>query len=123
MWVEVRYRVRRPGYQEPKGVSTPSCQSLSIQISWTYRVRFIPAIIFASCSFIVVSCVIGSSLEVKAFREVMGNSSLGSRVRVDQMCRDLESGISVILLMVDHRVVDILVVDVILDMDELTAIG
>ena len=39
------------------------------------------------------------------------------------MCRDRESGISVILLMVDHRVVDKLVVDVILDMDELTAIG
>ena len=39
------------------------------------------------------------------------------------MCRDRESGISLILLMVDLRVVDILVVDVILDMDELTAIG
>ena len=38
------------------------------------------------------------------------------------MCRDRESGISVILLMVDLRVVDILGVDVILDMDELTAI-
>ena len=53
----------------------------------------------------------------------MGNSSLGCRVRVGQMCRDRESGISVILLMVDIRVVDILVVDVILDMDKLTAIG
>ena len=39
------------------------------------------------------------------------------------MCRDRESGISVILLMVDLRVVEILGVDVILDMDELTAIG
>ena len=39
------------------------------------------------------------------------------------MCRDRESGISVILLMVDLRVVDILGVDVILDIDELTAIG
>ena len=39
------------------------------------------------------------------------------------MCQDRESGISVILLMVDLRVVDILGVDVILDMDELTAIG
>ena len=53
----------------------------------------------------------------------MGNYSLGCRVRVDQMCRDRESGISVILLMVDLRVVDILSVDVILDMDELTVIG
>ena len=39
------------------------------------------------------------------------------------MCRDRGSRISVILLMVDLRVVDILGVDVILDMDELTAIG
>ena len=53
----------------------------------------------------------------------MGNSSLGCRVRVGQMCQDRESGISVIMLMVDLRVVDILGIDVILDMDELTAIG
>ena len=39
------------------------------------------------------------------------------------MCQDRELGISVILLMVDLRVVDILGVDVILDMDELTVIG
>ena len=72
---------------------------------------------------IVASCVISLGLEVEAFREMMGNSSLGCRVRVGQMCQDRESGISVILLMVDLRVVDILGVDVILDMDELTAIG
>ena len=77
----------------------------------------------ASNSFINASCVIGLGLEVEAFREMMENSSLGCRVRVDQMCRDRESGISVILLMVDLRAVDILGVDVILDMDELTAIG
>ena len=39
------------------------------------------------------------------------------------MCRDRESGISMILLMVNLRVVGILGVDVILDMGELTAIG
>ena len=77
----------------------------------------------ASCSIINASCVIDLGLEVGAFREMMGNSSLGSKVRVGQMCRDRESGISVLLLMVDLRVVDILVVDVILDMDELTSIG
>ena len=71
---------------------------------------------------IVASCVISLGLEVEAFREIMGNSSLGCRVRVGQMCRDRESGISVILLIVDLRVVDMLGVDVILDMDELTAI-
>ena len=53
----------------------------------------------------------------------MGNSSLGCRVRVGQMYRNCESGILVILLMVDLMMVDILGVDVILDMDELTAIG
>ena len=74
-------------------------------------------------SFIFASCVIGLGLEVEPFREMMGNFSLGCRVRVGQMCRDRELGISVILLMVDLRVVGILVVDVILDMDELTAIG
>ena len=67
--------------------------------------------------------MIDLGLEVKAFREMMENSSLGCRVRVGQMCRDRESGISVILLMVDLRVVDILGVDVIFEMDELTAIG
>ena len=55
-------------------------------------------------------------LEVEAFREMMENSSLGCRVKVGQMCRDPELGISVILLMVDLRVVDILGVDVIPDM-------
>ena len=79
--------------------------------------------LYASNSFIVASCVIDLGLEVEAFREMMGNSSLGCRVRVGQMCRDRESGISVILLLVDLRAVDILGVDVILDMDELTAIG
>ena len=74
-------------------------------------------------SFINASCVIGLGLEVEAFREMMENSSLGCRVRVGQMCRDHESGISMILLMVDHRVVNIMGVDVILDMDELTTIG
>ena len=53
----------------------------------------------------------------------MGDSSLGCRVRIGKMCRDRESGISVILLMVDLREVDILGDDVIIDMDELTAIG
>ena len=72
---------------------------------------------------IVASYVIGLGLKVEAFREMMGNSSLGCRVRVSRMCQDRESGISVILLMVDIRVVDIMGVDFILDMDELTAIG
>ena len=67
--------------------------------------------------------MIGLGLEVMAFREMMGNSSLGCRVRVCKMCRDRELGISMILLMVDLREVGILGVDVILDMDQLTVIG
>ena len=61
----------------------------------------------ASNSFIVASFVIELDLEVEAYREMIRNSSLGCRVRVGKMCRDRESGISVILLMVDLRVVDI----------------
>ena len=69
--------------------------------------------------------MIGLGLEVEAFRKpiIWEISPLGSRVRVGQMCRDRESEILVILLMVDLRVVDILGVDVILNMDEFTAIG
>ena len=40
----------------------------------------------ASNSFIVASWVIELGLEVEAFREMLGNSSLGCRVRVGQMC-------------------------------------
>ena len=36
----------------------------------------------ASNSFIVESCVIDLGIEVEAFRETMGNSSLGCRVRL-----------------------------------------
>ena len=39
------------------------------------------------------------------------------------MCRDFESEFSMILLMVDLRVVNMSGFDFILDMDELTAIG
>ena len=53
----------------------------------------------------------------------MRDFSLGCRVRVGQMCRDHESGVSVTLLMVDLREVGILGVNVILNMDELIAIG
>ena len=78
---------------------------------------------FCIMSIIVAPRVIELGLEVEAFREMMGNSSLRCRVRVGHMCREREKGISLILLMVDLRVVDILSVDVILDMDELTTIG
>ena len=59
----------------------------------------------ASYSFVNASCVTGLGLEVEAFREAMcGCSSLGCRVRVDQIGRDCELEISEILLMVDPRI-------------------
>ena len=42
---------------------------------------------------------------------------LGTRMRIDQICRDCELEISGILLMVDLRVMDISNFDVILGMD------
>ena len=87
------------------------------------QVTFYTCNYFCIMFIIVAPRVIDLGLEVEAFREMMGNSSLGCRVRVGKMCRDRELRISVILLMVDLRVVDILGVNVILDMDELTAIG
>ena len=67
--------------------------------------------------FIVASGVIGLGFEAFGKAIVWENSSLGSRVRVGQICRDCESEISEILLMVDLRLVDIAGFDVILDMD------
>ena len=49
------------------------------------------------------------------------SSSLGIRVRIDQICRECELEISDILLTVDLRVMDISDFDVILGMDWLTA--
>ena len=49
------------------------------------------------------------------------NSPLGTRVSVDQICRDCESKILGILLTVDLRVMDISEFDVILRMNWLTA--
>ena len=48
------------------------------------------------------------------------NSPLGTRVSVDQICRDCELEISGIILTVDVRVMDISEFDVILRMDWLT---
>ena len=49
------------------------------------------------------------------------SSPLGTRVRIDQICRDCELDISEILLMVDLRVMNISDFDVILGMDWLIA--
>ena len=49
------------------------------------------------------------------------NSPLGTRVSIDQICRDCELEISRILLIVDLRVMDMSEFDVILRMDWLTA--
>ena len=102
-----------------KSVDQPVIQGMFLLSCLSARVLFDSSV---SHLFIAASVEIDLGLEVEAFREMMGNSSLGCSVRVGQMCRDRGSGILVILLIVDLRVVDILGVDVILDMDELTAI-
>ena len=72
----------------------------------------------ASHSFIPASCVEDLGLEVETLEESLHVSSpLGTRVTVDQICRDCELEISEILLTVDLRVMDMLEFDVILGMD------
>ena len=61
-------------------------------------------------------------LEVETLEESLHvNSPLGTKVSVDQICRDCELEISGILLTVDLRVMDIWEFDVILGMDWLMA--
>ena len=61
-------------------------------------------------------------LEIETLEKLLYvNSPLGTRVSVDQTCRDCESEILVILLTVDLRVMDISEFEVILRMDWLTA--
>ena len=76
----------------------------------------------ASHSFMAASSVDVLGLEVGTLDEPLYVSSpLGTRVRIDQICRDCELEISGILLIVDLRVMDISDFDVILGMDWLTA--
>ena len=76
----------------------------------------------ASHSFVVASNVDVLGLEVETLDEPLHVSSpLGTRVRIDQICRDCELEISEILLTVDLWVMDISYFDVILGMDWLTA--
>ena len=78
----------------------------------------------ASHSFIVASCVKDLGLEVETLEKPLHVSSpLGTRVRVDKICRGCELEISGILLMADLRVMDMSDFDVILGMDWLTAHG
>ena len=72
----------------------------------------------ASHSFVVASNVDVLGLEVETLDEPLYSSSpLGTRVRIDQICRDCELEISRILLTMDLRVMDISDFDVILGMD------
>ena len=73
-------------------------------------------------SFIAASCVRVLGLEVKALDEPFHVSSpLGTKARIDRICRGCELEISGILLMVDLRVMDMSEFEVILGMDLLTA--
>ena len=76
----------------------------------------------ASHSFVAASSVDVLGLEVETLEEPLHvSSSLGTRVRIDQICRDYELEISGIFLTVDLRVMDISDFDVILSMDWLMA--
>ena len=76
----------------------------------------------ASHSFVAASSMDVLGLEVETLDEPSHMSSpLGTRVNIDQICRDCELEISGILLTVDLRVIDISNFDVILGMDWLTA--
>ena len=76
----------------------------------------------ASNSFIVASFVKDLALEVETLEKPLHVSSpLGTRVRVDMICRGCELGILGILLTVDLRVMDMSKFDVILGMDWLMA--
>ena len=57
-------------------------------------------------------------LEVETLEDPLhGSSPLGTRVNVDQICRDCELKISGILLTMDLRVMDMSVFNVMLGMD------
>ena len=61
-------------------------------------------------------------LEVETLEKLLFvNYPLGTRVRVDHICRDGELEVSGILLIVDLRVMEMSEFDVILGMDWLTA--
>ena len=69
-----------------------------------------------SHSFISALCVKELGLEVETLEKSLHMSSpLGTRVRVDKICRDCELQISGILLTVDLRVMDMLEFDVSMD--------
>ena len=71
----------------------------------------------ASHSFVAASSVDVLGLEVETLDESLHVSSpLGTRVRIDQICRDCELEISGILLTMDLRVMVISYFDVILSM-------
>ena len=72
----------------------------------------------ASHSFVAASCVKDLGLEVETLEKSLYVSSpIGTRVRVDKICRDCELEISGILLTVDLRVMDMSEFEVILGMD------
>ena len=77
----------------------------------------------ASHSFIAASCVRVLGLAVETLDEppLHVSSPLGTKARIDRICRGCELEISAILLTVDLRVMNMLEFEVILGMDWLTA--
>ena len=72
----------------------------------------------ASHSFIAASCVRVLGLELETLDKPLHVSyPLGTKGRIDRICRGCELDISRILLMVDLRVMDMSEFEVILEMD------
>ena len=105
----------------------PLHHKLRLHISWLFRVCFILSCLGEEYYSVMVhhiylfaaSCVrdSGETLE----KPLHMSSPLGTRVRVDQICRGCGLEISEILLKVDLRVMDMSEFEVILGMDWLTA--
>ena len=99
--VEVEGRVYRPGL---RGLRGSVIQGTFLLFRLWARVLFYSG---ASHSFIVASCVRVLGLEVETLDEPLHVSSpLGTKERIDRICRGCELEISGILLTVDLRVMD-----------------
>ena len=130
VWVEVEGRVYRPGLRGAQGrVYAITLQTEAVDqsvIQGTFLLfRLWERVLFdsgASHSFIIASCVRVLGLEVETLEEPLHVSSpLGTKARIDRICRGCELEISGIVLTMDLRVMDMSKFEVILRMDWLTA--
>ena len=102
VWAEAEDKAHKPRLQGFRGVSMPSHHRLSQLISRFYRLClcYHTHHIF----FVATSSVDVLGLELETLDEPLHVSSpLGTKVRIDKICRDCELEISGILLTMDLR--------------------